>query len=104
MYANNEYAMVHASVAARDASSSNEAAPLTNPFVGIEKFFKSHPELTTGTEDTVIEFSESFKFRRSDVDPDLDGSYKGITGLHWMMKNGWLRTNFKEVILPMISY
>lgn len=104
VYANNEYAMWHATTSSRDASSANPNAPMTNPFVGLEQFFKSNPELTEGSEDVVIEFSESFKFRRSDVDPNLDGSYSGINGIHWMMRNGWLETNFSGIVLPMISF
>jgi hypothetical protein len=36
-------------------------------------------------------------FNRADVDPDGDGSYKGITGLHWMIRHGWLTTNYGGV-------
>ena len=104
VYANNEYAMWHATTSNRDASSANPNAPMTNPFVGLEQFFKSNPELTEGSEDVVIEFSESLKFRRSDVDPNLDGSYSGINGIHWMMRNGWLETNFNGIVLPMVSF
>lgn len=104
VYGNNEQAMRHASTSSRDKSSNEKTAPLTNPFVGIEQFFKSHPELTKNGEDVVIEFSESLQFRLSDVDPELNGTYKGITGLHWMMRNGWLRTNFDRIIMPMMSF
>lgn len=104
VYYNNEYAMHHATSTSRDASSNNPNAPLTNPFVGLEKFFKSHPELTKDGQDVVIEYSESLKFRRSDVDPELNGSYKGINGAHWMMKNGWIQTNFSGVRLPLFAF
>lgn len=104
VYYNNEYAMHHATSSSRDASNNNPNAPLTNPFVGLEKFFKDHPELTQDGKDVVIEYSESLKFRRSDVDPELDGSYKGINGAHWMMKNGWMQTNFDGVRLPLMSF
>lgn len=104
VYSNNEYAMRHATSSKRDASNNNKKAPMTNPFVGLEYFFKQHPELTKDNEDVEIKFSNSLVFRRSDVDPKLDGSYEGITGAHWMMKNGWFITNFDNIILPMISF
>jgi hypothetical protein len=104
VYANNEQAMHHVSTSSRDKSSSNKNAPLTNPFVGIEQFFKEHPELLQNGEDVTIKFSESLQFSLSDVDPELDGSFKGITGLHWMMRNGWLRTNYAGITTPMFSF
>ena len=104
VYYNNEYAMHHASSSSRDASNNNNNAPYTNPFVGLEKFFKEHPELTEDGKDVVIEYSESMKFRRSDVDPELNGTYKGINGAHWMMRNGWMQTNFSGIRLPLFAF
>lgn len=105
LYANNEQAMLHASVSSRDESNKDpNNAPMTNPFAGLERFIKANPELTKDNKDWEMKFSDSLIFRRSDIDPNLDGSNKGITGLHWMIKNGWLRTNFDHIELPLIAF
>jgi hypothetical protein len=62
-----------------------------NIFSQLQEFFENNPNINE------ISYGESMVFNRADVDPDGDGSYKGITGLHWMIRHGWLTTNYGGV-------
>lgn len=62
-----------------------------NVFSQLQEFFENNPNINE------ISYGESMVFNRADVDPDGDGSYKGITGLHWMIRHGWLTTNYGGV-------
>ena len=60
-------------------------------FSQLQDFFENNPSVKE------IKYGDSMVFTRQDVDPDGDGSYKGITGLHWMINHGWLTTNYGGV-------
>jgi len=68
-----------------------------NPFSGIEQFFKDHPDVNQ------IKYSDSLVFDRSDVDPNGDGSYSGMSGFAWAVKHGWMTTNYNSMQLPLMS-
>lgn len=69
-----------------------------NPFLGVEQFFKDHPEVDT------ISYSDSLVFDRRDFDPDGDGSFKGIHGFTWMMRHGWMQSTFTgNIVAPLLS-
>ena len=86
----NEILMLHGTSSKLDDSEKN-------PFRGLEQFFKQHPEIDS------IKYSDSLIFDRKDVDPDGDGSYKGIHGFTWMMRHGWMMSDYTGITLPMMS-
>lgn len=65
---------------------------------GLREFFQQNPEIDQ------VSFSESLTFDRSDVDSANDGTYKGISIAHWMIKHGWMLTKFNGVSNPMLAF
>lgn len=68
-----------------------------NPFLGVEKFFKDHPEINQ------IKYSDSLVFDRQDFDPKMDGSFDGIHGFTWMMRHGWMLSDYLGIEFPIMS-
>ena len=91
VYYDNEYGMWHNTSQAKDQEK-------THRFYGLEDFFKAHPDVDQ------IKISDSMVFDRSDVDPEGNGTYSGISGVHWMIKHGWMQTNFDHMEMPLVSF
>ena len=91
VYYDNEYGMWHNTSQAKDQEK-------THRFYGLEDFFKAHPDVDQ------VKISDSMVFDRSDVDPEGNGTYSGISGAHWMIKHGWMKTNFDHMEMPIISF
>lgn len=89
VYYNNEFLLRHGTSTKLDSTD--------NLFKGLQKFFEDHPDINS------ISYSKSMTFNRSDVDPDGDGSYKGITGFHWMVNHGWFQSDYAGIELPLMS-
>lgn len=66
-------------------------------FENIEEFFKNNPKVNR------IQYSDSMVFDRADVDPKQDGSYEGIRGFHWMIRHGWIMSDYQTIELPLMS-
>jgi len=69
-----------------------------NPFFKLEEFFKNNPSVNE------ISYSEHLTFNRKDVDPDGDGSFKGIRGFAWMMNHGFFQSTYNGIKNPLISF
>lgn len=86
----NEALMMHGTSKKLDSTESN-------PFGGLEEFFRQNPNVDQ------IKYSDNLVFDRKDVDPDGDGSYKGIHGFTWMMRHGWMLSGYTGMQLPLMS-
>lgn len=69
-----------------------------NPFYKLEQFFKDNPGINE------ISYSDHLTFNRKDVDPDGDGSFKGVKGFVWMMNHGFFQSTYNGIKNPLISF
>lgn len=65
---------------------------------GLRKFFSTHESVNE------IKFSDSLVFNRADLDPAGDGSYSGMPVATWMLKHGWMKTQYAGVEAPLIIF
>ena len=88
VYANNEQNMLK-----HNLDSSVDTSP-SNPFGKVSAFFKA--EENNGINS--IQISPSLIFDRKDVDFREDGSFIALSGAGWMVRHGWVTTNFQSII------
>ena len=68
-----------------------------NPFGGLIKFFKEHPEINQ------VKISDSLIVDRKDVDFKEDGTYKSLSGAAWAIRHGLIGTTVESIENALVS-